>query len=118
MATGDPPPGEEHLFTEQDVKALADKLEQWTQTLPVSEQALMALILENARAPERGEIEGYQAVTSLRSANLFSWLSLWVINRRVSYFSNLGNVAYVKDTGPSWSNDPRKTMGPGSIYIR
>lgn len=104
--------GGEQPITEQDVTGFAQKLEQWGTTLPPGEQALLALIMQRANSTEAADVQGYQSYSALSSTVTRSWLSPWVLNQGLSYRGVLGAAdPFVKDTGPSWVNSPRASIG-------
>jgi hypothetical protein len=113
--------GAEQLITKDHVHELAKKLEDWSATLPPAEQALLNLILN--RAKSTASVATMEAFTSgtaaastassaavgLSAAQTRTWLTPWVLNRNLSFAAtSVNEVAFAKDTGPSWVNSPRR----------
>jgi hypothetical protein len=109
MTTSGSSQGEQPI-SEQDVTGFTQKLEQWSATLPPAEQALLSMILSRAHSTtEDTDVQGF---TLLTSAVTRSWLSPWALNQSLSYRGILGaDDAFVKDTGPTWVNSPRASIG-------
>lgn len=119
VSSGGPTEGSEQPITEQDVAGFAEKLEQWGNSLPPAEQALLTLILARAKSTEAEEVEGMSSPTvGLSAAQTRSWVTPWVVNQNLSYTPYLKNASFAKDTGPSWVNSPRMAGGLGQQVIR
>jgi hypothetical protein len=119
----------EQLISEKDVADLAEKLEKWGATLPPAERALLTLIMSRAKSTDFTEPTASSAPTEhlgtgaaavgLSASQTRAWLTPWTVNRNLSFKpgSVAASDAFVKDTGPSWVDSPRRVARLGSIIL-
>jgi hypothetical protein len=107
MATeGGSTQGTPESFTEAEAASLAQKLQEWSATLPLREQALLSIVLSRVEETEVPSVSGFQRqVDVLSQEGIRPWLTN--IATQSQFHPGVGVNYFARDVGPSWVNSPR-----------